>query len=421
MKSASIILVLLFIFVPLLPKQSPIIKTNSDYAQIKKNAPKLFLDCNSCDLDFIRTNITFVNYVTEVKEAQIYLLITKLRTGSGGQEYTMEFSGEKNFKGITEKLKYISKQDDTDDEVRIGIVKTLKMGLIRYIKDSELAKYINISFTKKLDPTLTSDKWNSWVFNLSLRGWFNGQESYKSGNLMYIASANRVTPGSRIRLSLFSSKYTSHYKIEDGDDIESVSKSQSIKTTYVKSLGEHWSVGGFLNANKSSYKNKALEFRLSPSIEYNIFPYKEATKKQFRIQYSIGFKKVKYIDETIYGKLSETLYFHDISFSLELKQKWGSINSSISGSNYFHDFNKYSADISTSISWRIIKGLSFEFSGGYSLIHDQLYLPKGELTNEEILLHVSALATSYAYWFSTGIRFTFGSVYNNVVNPRFGF
>lgn len=404
----------------LFPSAKEAMDKDINFEKLKKNAPKIFIDCNRCDIDYIRENISFVNYVTEVKDAQIYLLITSLRTGSGGNEYTLEFSGYKEYKGIDDKLKYISHQSDTDDEIRKGLVKTIKLGLIRYIKDSELAEFINISFTKKLDPTKTEDKWKNWVFNLSLNGWFNGEEFYNSKNLRYSASADRVTPESRVRIRLNSSNYTSTYTIDE-EEIKSVSKSRSASVTYVKSLGDHWSIGGYFNIYSSTYRNIDMEFRLSPTIEYNIFPYSDATKKQFRFQYSLGYKNVRYKEETIYNIMEETLYFQQLSASLELKQKWGSIDTSLSGFSYLHDLSKYSVKIRSRISWRIIKGLSFDISGGYSLIHDQLYLPKGELTPEEIFLHVSAMQTSYDIWFSAGISLTFGSVYNNVVNPRFGY
>ncbi|MBI5325982.1 MAG: hypothetical protein HZB41_12040, partial [Ignavibacteriae bacterium] len=57
--------------------------------------------------------------------------------------------------------------------------------------------------------------------------------------------------------------------------------------------------------------------------------------------------------------------------------------------------------------------------GGFSMIHDQLYLPKEGATLEEILLRRKALETTYSYFVSFGLSYTFGSVYSNVVNPRF--
>ena len=54
-----------------------------------------------------------------------------------------------------------------------------------------------------------------------------------------------------------------------------------------------------------------------------------------------------------------------------------------------------------------------------SLIRNQLYLPKKDLTDEEILLQRRQLATDSRYRVSFGFSYTFGSIFNNVVNPRF--
>jgi hypothetical protein len=48
-----------------------------------------------------------------------------------------------------------------------------------------------------------------------------------------------------------------------------------------------------------------------------------------------------------------------------------------------------------------------------------LYLPKGNLTREEVLLRQTQLATGYRARAYAGLSYTFGSVFNNVVNPRF--
>jgi hypothetical protein len=64
--------------------------------------------------------------------------------------------------------------------------------------------------------------------------------------------------------------------------------------------------------------------------------------------------------------------------------------------------------------------LSLSISGGFEAIHDQLSLRKGDRTLDEILLNRSELATNFEYRASIGFSYTFGSVYSNVVNPRFG-
>ena len=52
-------------------------------------------------------------------------------------------------------------------------------------------------------------------------------------------------------------------------------------------------------------------------------------------------------------------------------------------------------------------------------MRDQLNIPARDLTDEEVLLRRRALETNYRWSFSFGITYQFGSIYNNVVNPRF--
>ena len=61
------------------------------------HAPNIYIDCNYCDLDYIRDEIKFVNYVIDRKVADIFVMITSETTGSNGQNYTVEFVGQNKF------------------------------------------------------------------------------------------------------------------------------------------------------------------------------------------------------------------------------------------------------------------------------------------------------------------------------------
>ncbi len=188
----------------------------------------------------------------------------------------------------------------------------------------------------------------------------------------------------------------------------------------VKSINEHWSIGGWVNIRSSTYDNIKLSIAPAPAIEFNIFPYSQSTRRQLRILYLIGFVSAKYREETIYDKISEKLLKEAMAITLELKEKWGSISTTLEGSHFFHDFNKNRLELFTDISLRIFKGLSLNIFGSYSRIHDQLSLPKAGASLEEVLLRRRMLETTYDYWGSIGLSYTFGSIYSNVVNPRFG-
>lgn len=67
---------------------------------------------------------------------------------------------------------------------------------------------------------------------------------------------------------------------------------------------------------------------------------------------------------------------------------------------------------------RLFKGFSFNVFGDYSRIRDQINLRKGGASLDEVLLRQRQLATGYRYYIGFGVSYSFGSIYNNVVNPR---
>ena len=94
-------------------------------------------------------------------------------------------------------------------------------------------------------------------------------------------------------------------------------------------------------------------------------------------------------------------------------------NASATASQYLSDLTKMSLGVSGNLDFRVFRGLSLGIHASVSFIRDQLYLPKAGATDQEILLNLRQLATSYSYYSAIGFSYTFGSIYNNVVNPRF--
>ena len=188
----------------------------------------------------------------------------------------------------------------------------------------------------------------------------------------------------------------------------------------IKPVRKHWSIGGMADILSYSYSNYKLRYSVYPAIEYDLFPYSESTRKQLSILYGAGYAFHHYEDSTIHDKIKENLFSHRLSVALQVTQKWGSIYTYISWRNYFHDWEKNNLSLSASLRFRVAKGLELRIGGSATRIHDQLSLVKGEATTEEILLRIRELETSYRYYTSFGITYTFGSIYSNVVNPRFG-
>jgi hypothetical protein len=399
----------------------PHIEDNDQIADdaLKQVAPRIYLDCSRCDRDYIRTEIDWINYVRDRKEADVHILGTVQRTGSNGWEYTFEFIGKNKFSDITHTLKYVSSCTATWDEVRKGYVDVLKRGLLPFILRTPLYEHITFGFKRIFKPTSVKDKWNFWVFNVGISGSVSGEKKQNFQSIRGNFSANRVTPELKMRFGLSGNFNESHFDI-NGDSITSTSERKNVGGMIVKSIGDHWGVGGWVNWRSSTYNNLKGEFFTAPAVEYNFFPYTESTRRQLRCLYRIGYNYSQYIEETIYDKTQENLLSQALSVTFEMKEPWGVASTFIAGSHYFHDLSKNKLELGGRLSLRLIKGLSLNVSGSYARIHDQLSLPKSGASLDEILLQRKELETDYGYHISLGFNYTFGSVYSNVVNPRFG-
>jgi len=387
--------------------------------ELKKTALKVYLDCESCDLAYIKTEITFVNYVRDRLEAQVHVLITTQATGGGGREYTLTFMGQNNCRDLTDVQKYFSMKTDTEDDVRRGLVKTLKLGLMSFVGRTPISCRIAVDYSRPDAAGPGRDRWNSWVFSLTGSGYVSGEETYLNRMADVSFSANRITPKSKVRLGMSVDTSKTKYDIDD-EIITGTKSSWDGSGLYVKSLGEHWSAGVFFAAASSLYSNVDLALTVAPALEYNIFPYSQSTRRQLRLLYRLSVNPVKYREATVFGKTRETLFKESLETSLDLREKWGTISVSAEGSHYFHDLSKYRVDTFGIINLRLYKGFSVFVLGGYSWIHDQLSLLGREPTFEEILLRLRELPMNSNHFVAVGFQFTFGSIFTNVINPRFG-
>jgi hypothetical protein len=386
--------------------------------EAQATAPRVFLDCRGCDLEFIKEQIPFARFVGSRAEAQVEVDVRSVRT-EAGEAYILAFRGRGEFAGDNDQLDFRAEKSATPEEARRGLVQILKLGLLRYAGRLPVSSRISIKLLDEVKPTAVVDRWKSWVFSVSGNSFLNGEKSYRNGTYYGSFSANRVTPDWKIRLAVSGMYQKDHFLYED-EVYDSSSDSRRFVGLVVRSLDEHWSVGGYFEAQASSYSNIRLGITPAPAIEYDLFPYSESTRRQLRFLYRLNLRSVKYNEETVYGKLSERLLQQALSVTLELQRKWGTISTSLQGSNYFHDFSKNRLELWSQLSLRLLKGFNFNVSGGYSRIHDQLSLPAAGATLEEILLRRRQLETSYDYYLSVGLSFTFGSTQSHVVNPRFG-
>ena len=74
--------------------------------------------------------------------------------------------------------------------------------------------------------------------------------------------------------------------------------------------------------------------------------------------------------------------------------------------------------VKNDLDFRIFEGLALRLSGNINLIREQYNLAAGSTSIEELLLQQRQIATDYETRFSIGLSYTFGSIYNSIINTR---
>lgn len=397
---------------------------------------KVFIDCNTwCDNSYIKTEINYVDFVPDRFSANVYIQITSQSTGSGGREIKLFIAGQENFKGMQDTLKFYWTSVETESEYRDNLVRYLKIGLTRFLGQTTLAQKmeINVPVAKNEKPENSlsnkKDKWNFWVFNTSISGNLNSDDYSKSTRLSARISANRVTEKLKINLSTNISKNVRTIQF-DSTTSKFTNNNSGVYSTVVKSINPHWSLGGQASFNHSTYSNYDGQLTLMPAIEYSFFKYKDAVKKSVTLFYSIGPSYNNYIDSGYYDKPEHFTFSHSFSLNAGFLQKWGNIYLQASWNNFLNSFTLDSAKIKGrnvntfsvggNIEVRIVKGLSFSLESNANFTKG-IYpnIPLSSFSRDDLLTNTKQYPTVKGLYTYFSINYRFGSIYNNVVNPRF--
>jgi hypothetical protein len=401
----------------------------------RDDLPRVFLDCqaNGCDSDFLRTELTWLNFVRDRTLAMVHILATSQSTASGGTEVTIAFIGLGPHAARQDTITAFSQQGDVHAERRQLVRRMIAQGMLRFVANTPLASRLSVSYQAPTAGTTVSatrgarDRWNLWVFRIGGNTFFNGEETYKYYNYNGYVEASRITAGLKINLGINANRSREEFSYDTSTTGQpaplvtevGIRRRSNFNSLIAKSLNDHWSIGAQANASSDLRTNLKLGTRIGPAIEYDVFPYSQSTRRQIIIRYSVGIKTLKYDSLTIYDKLEETLPDHRLIVASEATQPWGSVYGSLSASQYLSEPSKYRIDGFMYAEWRITRGLRVNFDLGYTKFRDQINLKKGTATPQEVLLRLRQLQTGYSYYGSVGLSYTFGSVFSNVVNPRF--
>jgi hypothetical protein len=410
-------------------------------AQDSPETLNVYFDCTvpGCDFDFLRREVPFVNWMRDRTDADLHVLVTSQATGGGGRRYTLAFLGLGAFLGDDQELTFSTAGDATADEQRNGLGARLMLGLVHYVQNSDVADQLRVTYDAGSTtgpgapqgaaggpPQAASaqdDPWNFWTFSVNGSAFANGESTSKSSNWSGRFSANRTTEAWKVDVGLSVSRNTQEFDVGSGSTARTIQVKQEDRrasSLLVRSIGARWAVGVRGSVSSSTRLNQRLRLAVEPGVEFNFFPYAESSRRSLTLQYLVGPSYFHYDQRTIFDQTVETLIQQSLTAGLSLIQPWGRWSTAVTAAQYLHDTERSSVTVLGNVNVRIFRGFSVFANANYQWIRDQLYIAAGTLTTEQILLRQRQLETNYRYFYNVGIQYRFGSIFNNVVNPRFG-
>lgn len=383
---------------------------------------RVHVESCGCFDEFLRAEITWVDFVRQPQDADVQILSTASQTGAGGVERTLRFFGGGRFTGIDHELRAVTLPGEPLDVERRAVLRAVQVGLLGFAARDGLSSdfEIDVDVARTPSSAVTRDPWNFWVFQIGGSGSLESEESSQETSWQLGVAADRVTDNWRLSFEVEVESESERFAFDDRDDVRVTRRERSVEWFLAKALGAHWSVGIDGEVLSSTFGNVELLADVAPAVEFNVFPYDEYVSRQLRIEYAVGGQHARYNEVTLFGMTQETRPRHQLSATLEQRQPWGSLESGVEWSQYLHDLSKSRLEFQGAVNLRLIRGLSLELGGSASRIRDQISLPRRGATPEEVLLRVRELQSGHELEFNVGLTYSFGSIFNNVVNPRFG-
>jgi hypothetical protein len=379
--------------------------------------------CN-CFTDFLRTEITWVDFVRQQQDADVQILSATQTTGAGGIETVLRFVGSGRFAGVDHELRAVTPPGEPEDVRRRDVLRTVLVGLLGFSARDGLPADLRVDVTppRQSAAAVVVDPWDYWVFNLGGQASLDSEESNREESWQFELNADRVTDDWRLsfRVQVETERETFDLNEEDEEPFSVTRRERRGDWFVAKALGSHWSFGVDGDLESSTFGNVKFRTEALPAVEFNLFPYAQYASRQLRFEYGLGVQHAQYNEITLFDRLSETRPRHEFSVTLDQREPWGTLQSSVTWSQYLHDPARNRLEFFGDVNLRLIRGLSLQIEGQASRIRDQLSLPRRGATPEEVLLRVRELQSGHEVSLSIGVSYSFGSIFNNIVNPRFG-
>ena len=316
----------------------------ADTSHGRSDAIRAFLDCQGetslgCSSEFFVLELPYVTWTRDRLFADVQFLVTTIRTGSGAFQYTVTALGRGRFAGRADTAVVNTLPNESEDGVRRKLSGNVALLLVPYVRTTSAAPRLRLVYDapangKQATPTSVKDPWNFFVLQLQGNGFLQTESRQTFANMSADIRVRRITEQNALRFGWNQSVRYNRFEINDTTAVTNTIRNGAFFARVVKALGPRLSAGVLTSLGYSEFTNTELFWSAAPVIEYNLFPWKQATSRQVAISYGVGPRHYRWKEPTIFGRANEWRMQQELVIGSDVRQSWGSVNASARYSSY---------------------------------------------------------------------------------------
>lgn len=378
----------------------------------------------ACFDSYLRQELSHFDFVRDPHLAAFTLVVVRQPAGNGGERFTAKLT-RKLPNGVFETVSqrsFVAPPGAPPHSSRERLAQLFLRLLFAELANTAEGDAFALHLPPRDGTSLSSliDPWNYWVFTPELKGTGEGGSGYYFAELLAALTVRRITDDSKFRIRGGYGRNLTGYKLEDGSRVRGDVYLWDVRVLYAHSVGRHGALGMIGSTGGSEYENYAFHVHGGPSAEINVFPYADNATRQLRFAYQIGAWANWYADPNRSGDERELRPYNALSMITDVNQPWGSIQW-INQLNFFlDDPRQYRASVGGIVTLRLFQGFAISFEGEAAYVRDMINARGRPVTDRELLLWTVQQPTRYQWELEFAFTYTFGSVHNTIVNPRFG-
>jgi hypothetical protein len=401
-----------------IPQETPV----KPVVEVPSRRPSLFVTCvTECFLDYLRQELSYFDFVRDRFLSDFVILVVRQPAENSGERMTVRLTRSKGQPHELEET-ILLPAGATIEQTRNEEAQAILRLLIQSLAGTAHARAFSLSVPKRSAAALSEqgDPWDYWVFSpeLTASGEASRGSLFARGEVGL--NVRRSTEKSKVRLLGNYGRAFSGFRFEDGEWVSGDIYDWKARGLYGWSVSDRVSIGAVVQGNGSQYENLSGHIHGAPMLEVNLFPYSENARRAIRFAYQAGPWQNFYFEPNVAGKTEELRAYHAVSLVIDVNQAWGSVQWIGQFNQFLDDPQLFRVSSGAIVSLRLAEGLALNFSGQGAFVHDLIQLRGRPLTDDELVLYTAQQATDFMVTWESSISYTFGSIHNSIVNPRFG-